>query len=62
MERCIGVEWRLEQISDLSLSTNQVIKVIYSYFESPPKMVEHDTTNRCIITSRIVKVLGCSVI
>ena len=37
METCIGVEWKLEQISDLSLSTNQVIKVVYSYFKSPPK-------------------------
>ena len=37
MERCIDVEWGLEQISDLSLLTNQVIKVIYSYFKSPPK-------------------------
>ena len=62
MQRCIGVEWRLEQISDFSLLTNQVIKVIYSYFESPPKIIGHDTTNRCIITSRIVKVLSCSVI
>ena len=37
MERCIGVEWELEQISDLSLLTNQVIKAVYSYFKSPPK-------------------------
>ena len=37
MERYIGVEWELEQISDLSPLTNQVIKVIYSYFKSPPK-------------------------
>ena len=29
MERCIGVERGLEQISDLSLLTNLVIKVIY---------------------------------
>ena len=35
MERCIGVEWELEQISDLSLLTNQVLKVVqYSYFKS----------------------------
>ena len=44
----------MEQISHISLLTNQVIKVTYSYFESPPKIVEHDTTNRCIITCRIV--------
>ena len=31
MERCIGVEWELEQISGLSLLTNQVVKVVYSY-------------------------------
>ena len=37
MERCIGVEWGLENISDLSPSTNQVIEGIYSYFKSPPK-------------------------
>ena len=37
MERCTGAEWEVEQISDLSLLTNQVIKVIYSYFKSPPK-------------------------
>ena len=36
VERPIGLEWGLEQISDLSLLTNQVIKVIYSYFNSPP--------------------------
>ena len=27
MERCIGVEWELEQICDASLFTNEVIKV-----------------------------------
>ena len=37
MVRYIGVEWELEQISDLSLLTNQVIKVVYSYFKFPPK-------------------------
>ena len=37
MERCIGVEWGMEQISDLSLSINQVVEVIHSYFKSPPK-------------------------
>ena len=37
MERCVRVEWELEQISDFSLLTNQVIKVVYSYFISPPK-------------------------
>ena len=62
MERCIGDEWGLEQFSDLSLLTNQAINVTYSQFKSLPKIVEHDTTNRCIITSRVVKVLGCSVI
>ena len=51
MKRCIGVEWGLEQISDFFLLTNEVIKVIYSYFESPPKIVEHNTTNRCTYTS-----------
>ena len=34
MERCIGVEWELEQISDFSLLTNQVLKVVYSYVKS----------------------------
>ena len=37
MERCISVEWELEKISDLSLSTNQVLKVVYSYFKSSPE-------------------------
>ena len=32
--RCIGVEWELEQISDLSLLTNQVLKVVYSCIKS----------------------------
>ena len=34
MGRCIGIEWELEQISDHSLLTNQVLKVVYSYFKS----------------------------
>ena len=33
----MGVEWELEQIYDLSLLINQVMKVVYSYFKSPPK-------------------------
>ena len=37
MERCIGVEWELERICDVSLLTNQVIKVVYSHLKSPPK-------------------------
>ena len=37
MGRCIGIEWELEQISDLSLLTNQVLKVVYSYFKSSPE-------------------------
>ena len=28
MERCIGVEWELEHICDVSQFTNQVIKVV----------------------------------
>ena len=65
MERCIGVEWELEQICDVSLFTNQVIKIVYSSLKSPPKIVEHDTTNRCINTSHIVKIkfrLQCNLI
>ena len=31
MEKCVGVEWELEQICDVSLLTNQVIKVFHSY-------------------------------
>ena len=61
MERCIGVEW--EQICDVSLLKNQVIKVFYSYLKS--KIVEHDATNRCINTSHIVKIkfrLQCDLI
>ena len=27
MEKCVSVEWELEQICDVSLLTNQVIKV-----------------------------------
>ena len=53
-QRCIGVEWELEQISNLSLLTNQVLKVVYSYFKSSPE--QHDTANRCINTSHIVKI------
>ena len=37
MGRCIGVEWELEQISNLSLLTNQVLKVVYSYFKFSPE-------------------------
>ena len=35
MERCIGIEWELEQICDAFLFTNEVIKVVYSYLKSP---------------------------
>ena len=36
MEKCVGVEWELEQICDISLlTTNQVIKVVHSYLKSP---------------------------
>ena len=52
MERCVGVDW--EQICDVFLLTNQVIKVVYSYLKISSKIVEHDTTNRCINTSHIV--------
>ena len=65
MERCIGIEWELEQICDVSPSTNQVIKVVYSYLKVSSKIVEHDTTNGCINTSHIVKIkfrLQCDVI
>ena len=65
MERCIGVEWELEQICDVSLSTNQVIKVVYSYLKVSSKIEGHDTTNRCINTSHIVKIkfrLQCDLI
>ena len=36
MEKCVGVEWELEQICDVSLnkSSNQVV---HSYFKSPPE-------------------------
>ena len=37
VEKCDGVGWELEQISDISLLPNQVMKVVYSYFKSPPK-------------------------
>ena len=37
MEKCVGVEWELEQICDVSLLTNQVIKVVHSYLKSPPE-------------------------
>ena len=30
MEKCVGVEWELEEICDISLLTNQVIKVVHS--------------------------------
>ena len=56
MERCIGVEWELEQICDVSLLTNQVIKVVYSYLKVSSKIVEHDTTNKCRNTCHIVKI------
>ena len=28
MEKCVGVEWELEQICEVSLLTNQVVKVV----------------------------------
>ena len=65
MERCIGIECELEQICDVSLLTNQVIKDVYSYLKVSSKIVEHDTTNRCINTSHIVKIefrLQCDLI
>ena len=35
---CAGIEiWGLEQICDVSVSTNQVIKVVHSYLKSPPE-------------------------
>ena len=37
MEKCVGVEWELEQICDVFLLTNQVIKVVHSYLKSPPE-------------------------
>ena len=37
MEKCIGVEWELEQICDASLLANQVVKVVYSYLKSLAK-------------------------
>ena len=37
MAKCVGVEWELEQIYDVSLLTNQVIKVVHSYLKSPPE-------------------------
>ena len=37
MEKCVGVEWELERICDVSLSTNQVIKVVHPYPKSPPE-------------------------
>ena len=37
MEKCVGVEWELEQICDVSLLTNQVIKVVHSCLKSPPE-------------------------
>ena len=65
MERCIDVEWELEQICDVSLLTNQVIKVVYSYLKVSSKTVEHDTTNRYLNTNHIVKIkfrLQCDLI
>ena len=35
MEKCVGVEWELEQICDKL--TDQVIKVVHSYLKSPPE-------------------------
>ena len=37
MGKCVGVEWELEQICDVSLFTNQVIKVVHSYLKSFPE-------------------------
>ena len=37
MEKGVGAEWELEQICDVSLLTNQVIKVVHSYLKSPPE-------------------------
>ena len=37
MEKCVGVEWELEQICDVSLLANQTIKVVHSYLKSPPE-------------------------
>ena len=37
MEKFVGVERELEQICDISLLTNQVIKVVHSYLKSPPE-------------------------
>ena len=65
MERCIGVEWELEQICDVSLLTNQLIKVVYSYLKVSSKTVKHGTANRCTNTSHIVKIkfrLQCDLI
>ena len=65
MERCIGVEGELEPICDVSLSTNQVIKVVYSYLKVSSKIADHDTTNRCINTSHIARIkfrLQCDLI
>ena len=36
MESCIGVEWELVQVSDLSLLTKQVIKVVYVRINKHP--------------------------
>ena len=55
MERCIGVEWVLEQVCDVSLLSDQVTNVVYSYLKVSSEIVEHDTTNRCINTSHNVK-------
>ena len=37
MEKCIGVEWELEQTCDVSLLTNPAVKVVYLYLKFPPK-------------------------
>ena len=37
MGKCVGVEWEMEQICDVSLLTNQVIKVVRSYLKSSPE-------------------------
>ena len=62
---CIGVEWEMEQICDVSLLTNQVIKVVYSYLKSPPKQWNMIPQIDMINTSHIVKIkfrLQCDMI
>ena len=34
MGKCVGVEWELEQICEVSLLTNRVIKVVHSCLKS----------------------------